>query len=183
MNLNILKAILLMIGVISLQSSTKADSSLSETYTNINLKMQLPSWKMDIDDQTRRWNLLAYPLVENPVADVQYRIVISIIKLPLDEHLRIYPKANSNLSDWMHSQHLSASQMTNDSWVYVRKDIFGTNGFAYYCSGRVKRIPESKSQMVGGADNELAEHLEEIFNSIEILPKGVISTNVSTATH
>jgi hypothetical protein len=40
-------------------------------YPQIGLKIQLPNWKTDIEDQGRRWSLLTYPLVENPVTDVQ----------------------------------------------------------------------------------------------------------------
>jgi hypothetical protein len=85
----------------------------TNTYSQIGLKLQFPSsWKADVDDQGRRWSLLAYPLVENPVSDVQYRIVISAVKLPEEEHLRIYPKG-TNSENWMISQHLQTGQMTN----------------------------------------------------------------------
>jgi hypothetical protein len=82
----------------------------TNTYPQIGLKLQFPtSWKVDVGDQGRRWDLFAYPLVENPITDEQYRIVISAIKLPEKEHLRIYPKG-TNSTNWMISQHLLTSQ-------------------------------------------------------------------------
>jgi hypothetical protein len=143
----------------------------TNTYSQIRLKLQFPlSWKADVDDQGRRWDLLAYPLVENPVTDVQYRIVISVIKLPEKEHLRIYSKG-TNSENWMVSQHLQTSQMTNELWIYTRRDIFG-NGFGYFCSGRIKRIQNRKPEdikSVEGNEEQLAAEVRRVLNSIEIL--------------
>jgi hypothetical protein len=136
---------------------------------------------LDIDDQNREWFLFAYPLVKNPNDDAQYRVVISALKLPEKEHLRIYPKAGASSSDWMNSQHLQTSQFTNAFGIYIRRDVFGTNGFAYYCSGRVKRIPNPKPdavQQVGGEEGKLVADLRRILDSIEVLPTNSLSQSL-----
>ena len=143
----------------------------AHTYPKIGLRIQLPNWKTDIEDQGRMWSLLAYPLVENPVTDVQYRVVISAIKLPEEEHLRIYPKPGTN-TDGMNSQHLLTYQMTNAFWIYSRRDVFGSNGFAYFCSGRIKRDANLKPKDVyrlDGDEEKLAIEVRKILDSIEAL--------------
>jgi hypothetical protein len=150
----------------------------THAYLRIGLKVKLPNWKTDIEDQGRRWSLFAYPLVENPVTDEQYRVVISAIKLPEKEHLRIYPKPGTNSTDWMISQHLQTSQMTNAFWIYSRRDVFGSNGFAYCCVGRIKRDAHMKPKDVHQLDREeerLAFEARKILDSIETL-----STNPAT---
>ncbi|MGA2240756.1 MAG: hypothetical protein ABSH11_01780 [Verrucomicrobiota bacterium] len=150
----------------------------AHTYPRIGLKIKLPNWKTDIEDQGRRWSLLAYPLVESPITDVQYRIVISAIKLPEEEHLRIYPKPGTNSTDWMNSQHLQTSQMTNAFWIYSRRDVFGSNGFAYFCEGSIKRDANLKPKDVhqlDGDEEKLAIEVRKILDSIEVL-----STNSAT---
>ena len=142
-------------------------------YPQIGLKIQLPNWKTDIEDQGRRWSLLTYPLVENPVTDVQYRVVISAIKLPEEEHLRIYPKPGTNSTGWMNSQHLQTSQMTNAFWIYSRRDFFGSNGFAYFCEGRIKRDANLKPKDVhrlDGDEEKLTIEVRKILDSVEVLP-------------
>ena len=150
----------------------------AHTYPQIGLKIQLPNWKTDIEDQGRRWSLLTYPLVENPVTDVQYRVVISAIKLPEEEHLRIYPKPGTNSTDWMNSQHLQTGQMTNAFWIYSRRDVFGSNGFAYFCEGRIKRDANLKPKDVyrlDGDEEKLTIEVRKILDSVEVL-----STNSAT---
>lgn len=148
-----------------------SDGWETNTYSQIGLKLQFPSsWKVDVGDQVRRWDLLAYPLVENPVTDVQYRIVISVIKLPEKEHLRIYPKG-TNSENWMISQHLQTGQMTNEFWIYTRRDIFG-NGFGYSCEGRIKRDTHLKPKDGNRLDEDeekLGTEVRQILDSIEIL--------------
>jgi len=142
------------------------------TYPRIGLKIKLPNWKTDIEDQGRRWSLFAYPLVENPVDDVQYRVVISAIKLPEKEHLRIYPKPATNSPEWMNSQHLQTGQMTNAFWIYSRRDVFGSNGFAYFCEGRIKRDANLKPKdihQLDGDEDKLAIEVRKILDSIEVL--------------
>ena len=146
------------------------DGWQAHIYPQIGLKLELPSWKVDVEDQGRRWSLLAYPLVENPVTDVQYRIVISVVKLPEKAHLRIYPKG-TNSENWMISQHLQTGQMTNEFWIYTRRDILG-NGFGYHCSGRIKRDAHLKPKDVNRLDEDeekLATEVRQILDSIEIL--------------
>jgi hypothetical protein len=148
------------------------------TYPKIGLKMQLPNWKPDIEDQGRRWSLLAYPLVENPVTDVQYRVVISTVKLPEEEFLRLYGKPSTNISNWVTSAHLQTSQMTNAFWIYSRRDVFGSNGFAYFCEGRIKRDANMKPKNVhrlDGNEEKLAIEVRKVLDSIEVL-----STNSAT---
>ena len=150
----------------------------AHAYPKIGLKIQLPNWKADIEDQGRRWSLLAYPLVENPVTDVQYRIVISAIKLPEEERLRIYSKPGTNSTDWMNSQHLQTSQMTNAFWIYSRRDVFGSNGFAFFCEGSIKRDAKLKPKDIhrlDGDEEKLATEVRKILDSIEVL-----STNSET---
>ena len=152
----------------------------TNTYPEIGLRIQLPNWKVDIDDQKRRWFLFAYPLVENPNDDAQYRVVISVLKLPENEHLKIYPKGGTNSSDWMNSQHLQTSQMTNAFWIYARKDIFGPNGFAYNCTAHIRRIPNTEPdaiKKIGGEEGKLAVDLQRILNSIEVLPTNSVASH------
>jgi hypothetical protein len=155
---------------ISLQKTNEAWQA--HTYLRIGLKIKLPNWKTDVEDQGRRWSLLAYPLVENPVTDVQYRVVISAIKLPEEEHLRIYPKLNTDSTGWINSQHLQTSQMTNAFWIYSRRDVFGSNGFAYFCEGSIKRDanlkPKDVRQLDGDEEN-LAIEVRRVLDSIEVL--------------
>ena len=145
------------------------------SYPQIGLKIQLPNWKADIDDQKRMWLLLGCPLVENPVTDVQYRVVISARKCTEEQHLRWYPKSSTNTSEWINLQHLQTSQMTNAFWIYSRRDVFGSNGFAYFCEGRIKRNANLKPedvQRLEGDEEKLAMEMRQILDSIE-----VISTN------
>jgi hypothetical protein len=150
----------------------------AHTYPQIGLKIQLPNWKTDIEDQSRMSSLLAYPLVENPSADVQYRAVISVYKLTEEQYLRLYRKPGTNSSNWAISQHLQTSQMTNAFWIYSRRDVWGSNGFAYNCSGRIKRIKDRKPEdleRVGGNDEKIAAEVRRVLDSIEVL-----STNSAT---
>jgi hypothetical protein len=152
----------------------------SHAYPTIGLKMQLPNWKADIDDQKQMWLLLGYPLVENPVADVQYRVVISARRCTKEQHLRWYPESSTNSSEWINLQHLQTSQLTNAFWIYSRRDVFGSNGFAYNCSGRIKRDVHLKPKDVNRLDddeNKLATEMRQILDSIEVL-----STNSVTKT-
>lgn len=162
---------------LSRADSMSEDSGKWQThvYPKIGLKIQLPQWKAEIDDQDKMWLLLAYPLVENPAADVQYRVKVSVYRLTAEQHRRLYPTGDS--SGWMNSQHLQTSEMTNAMWIYARQDVFGSNGFAYCCSGRVKRIPVLKSgvQPVGGPEEKLATDLHQILDSIEVLSTNSIS--------
>jgi hypothetical protein len=165
-----------LLGCSSLSNAAPSSEQYGEwqmhTYPNIGLRMLLPRWKVDIDDQERRWSLFAYPIVENPAADVQYRVVVSIVKLTNEQHLRIYPKAGTNTFEWMNSQHMQTSCMTNDFWIYARKDVFGSNGFAYYCSGRIRRISNPKPetiQQVGGDEGKLIVDAQRILDSIQVL--------------
>jgi hypothetical protein len=148
------------------------------TYPKIGLKIQIPNWKTDIEDQGRMWSLLAYPLVENPVTDVQYRVVISAVKLPEEEFLRLYGKPSTNISSWATSAHLLTSQMTNTFWIYTRRDVCGSNGFVYGCIGKIKRIKDRKPddlERVGGIDEKIAVEVRRVLDSIEVL-----STNSAT---
>jgi len=150
----------------------------THTYPKIGLKMQFPNWKADIEDQERRWSLMAYPLVENPITDVQYRIVISAVKLPEEEFFRLYRKPNTNISDWATSAHLQTSQMTNVFWIYSRRDVCDSNGFAYGCIGRIKRVKDRKPEdleRIGGNNEKLAAEVRRVLDSIEVL-----STNSAT---
>jgi hypothetical protein len=108
--------------------------------------------------------------VKDPSADVQYRFLITIAKFTQEQHLRVFPKAGPNSSEWMNSQHLQTSFMTNAVWIYARRDVFASNGFAYKCSGRIKRISSSETnaiQQFGGEDGELVADLQRILDSIE----------------
>jgi hypothetical protein len=148
------------------------------TYPKIGLKIQLPNWKADIEDQSRMWSLFAYPLVEKPAADVQYRVVISAHKFTREQHRRFFPESGTNSTDWMNSQHMQTSQMTNAFWIYVRRDVFGSNGFAYNCSGRINRDAHLKPKDMNRLDEDekkLATEVRQILNSIEVL-----STNLVT---
>lgn len=147
-------------------------------YAKIGLKIQLPHWRADIDDQEKMWSLMAYPLVENPAADTQYRVVISVFKLTEKQHLRLNPKPGTNSFDWMNSQHLQTGQMTNALWIFFRRDVFRSNGFAYKCVGRVKRVSDTKLsalQQAGGNEEKLAVDVQRILDSIEELPTNPLS--------
>jgi hypothetical protein len=99
--------------------------------------------------------------------------VISAIKLPEEEHLRIYPKPGTNSTGWMNSQHLQTSQMTNAFWIYSRRDVFGSNGFAYFCEGCIKRDANLKPKDVhrlDGDEEKLTIEVRKILDSVEVLP-------------
>jgi len=149
-----------------------SDGWLAHAYPQIGLQLHLPDWKADIDDQKRMWLLLGYPLVENPVTDVQYRVVISARRCTTEQHLRWYPKSSTNTSEWMNLQHMQTSQMTNAFWIYSRRDVFGSNGFAYFCEGTIKRDAHLKPKDVNRLDadeEKLATEVRAILDSIEIL--------------
>jgi len=115
---------------LSLASSSSAADGISvsgtneqwqlHTYPEIGLKMRLPSWKADIEDQGRRWSLLAYPLVQNPVADVQYRV--------MNHGEQVYRKSVPQIGSQItppilltgpSKSNLQTSQMTNAFWIYI----------------------------------------------------------------
>ena len=140
------------------------------SYPQIGLKVRLPNWKADIEDQHRMWSLFAYPLVENPATDVQYRVVISAQRCTGEQYLRWYHKSGTNTSEWMNLQHMQTSQMTNAFWIYSRRDVFGSNGFAYFCVGRIKRNVNFKPEDVHhleGDEEKLATEVRQILDSIE----------------
>jgi len=144
-------------------------------YPKIGLKIRLPNWKPEIEDQDRMWCLLAYPLVENPTADVQYRVMISANKYTESQYLRLIRNYATNSSDWLGSEHLQTSQMTNAFWSYTRRDVYRAGGFSYPCTGRIKRIQVRKTEDLarfGGNEEQLAAEVRRILDSIE-----VISTN------
>lgn len=143
----------------------------TNTYPKIGLQLKHRGWNADIEDQPKSWMMLAIPLVKNPEADVQYRLVVTIGKLSKEEHLRWFPK--SGPGGWANSQHLEMSFSTNEFWIYCRKDIFSTNGFAYTCVGRIKRDVHFKAKDPNHLDKDdeaLKSDLSEVFNSIKVLP-------------
>jgi hypothetical protein len=53
-----------------------------------------------------------------------------------------------------------------------RRDVFGSNGFAYNCTGRIKRIHNPKPEnikRVGGDHEKIAAEVQRILDSIEVL--------------
>src|ERR1035437_1562758 len=70
------------------------------SYPQIELRVQLPNWKADIEDQGRMWSFFAYPLVENPVTDVQYRVTISAYRYTEGQYLRLIRNYNTNSANW-----------------------------------------------------------------------------------
>jgi hypothetical protein len=148
------------------------------TYPESGLKIRLPHWKADIEDQSRIWCLLAYPLVKNPAADVQYRVLISADKYTKDQYLRLFRNPDTKSTDWSLAEHLQTSQMTNAFWIYSRRDVWCSNGFSYTCTGRIKRIQNRKPEALeslGGSEEKLAAEVRRVLDSIEILPTN--STN------
>lgn len=170
--MNIKSVLLGIIFVIAPLLNGLADDGLqTHAYPQIGLQLQLPDWKADIDDQTRMWLLLGYPLVENPVTDVQYRVVISARRCTTEQHLRWYPTSSTNAYEWINLQHLQTSQMTNSFWIYSRRDVFGSNGFAYFCEGQIKRDAHLKPKDVNHLDEDekkLAVEVRQILDSVEI---------------
>jgi hypothetical protein len=149
------------------------------TYPEIGLRLRLPHWKADIEDNGRLWSLLAYPLVENPVTDVQYRVVISANKYTESQYLRLIRNYATNSSDWSNQEHLQTSQMTNAFWIYIRRDVWCPGGFSYPCIGRIKRDAHLKPKDVSHLDEDekkLATEVRQILDSIEVL-----STNATKA--
>jgi hypothetical protein len=150
----------------------------AKTYPEIGLKIRLPHWKADIEDHGRTWSLLAYPLVENPVTDVQYRVEITANKYTESQYLRLIRNYDTNSSDWSNSEHLHTSQMTNAFWIYARRDIWCPGGFSYPCTGRIKRIQNGKPEdfeRFGGSEEKLAGEVRRVLDSIEVVR--VNSTN------
>ena len=159
-------------------SLADGDGWQAHTYPHIGLKLRLPGWKSDVEDQSRMWSLLAYPLVENPVTDVQYRVVISANRYTESQYLRLIRNPGTNSSGCSNSEHLQTSQMTNAFWIYSRRDIWGTNGFSYSCIGRIKRDAHLKPKAVDHLDadeEKLATQVRQVLDSIE-----VVATNAVT---
>jgi len=149
------------------------------TYPQIGLRIRLPNWKADIEDGDRLWSLLAYPLVKNPAADVQYRVVISANKYSESQYLRLIRNYATNSSEWSDKEHLQTSQMTNTFWIYTRRDVWCPGGFSYPCTGRIKRDAHLKPKDVNRLDEDeqkLAAEVRRILDSIQ-----VISTNSTHA--
>jgi len=149
------------------------------TYPEIGLRIRLPHWKADIEDHGRMWSLLAYPLVQNPAADVQYRVVISVNKYTESQYIRLIRNSATNSSDWPNQEHLQTSQMTNTLWIYTRRDVWCPGGFSYPCAGRIKRIQDRKPEDLesyGGSEEKLATEVRRVLDSIQ-----VISTNSTHA--
>ena len=150
----------------------------AHVYPEIGLKLRHPHWKADIDDHSRLWSLFAYPLVENPAADVQYRVVITVHKYTQDQYLRLIRNYATNSTDWSDQEHLQTSQMTNAFWIYARRDIWCPGGFSYPCTGRIKRIQNQKPEDLerfGGSEEKLAAEVGRVLDSIEIVSSN--STN------
>jgi hypothetical protein len=148
------------------------------TYPEIGLKIRLPHWKAEIEDHGRMWSLMAYPLVENPAADVQYRVVISANKYTESQYLRLISNYATNSSDWSNQEHLQTSQMTNAFWIYTRRDVWYPGGFSYPCTARIKRIQNRKPEDLerfGGSEEKLAAEIRRVLDSIEVVPAN--STN------
>src|SRR5436309_5612036 len=127
MNAKLLIIVLAAVFTFGCLLSSYADSRSGERgewqkhiYPKIGLKIDLPPWNQDIDDQDRRWSLLAFPLVENPASDVQYRVTVSTFKLTEGQYMRLYRKPGAESSDWASAEHLEISQMTNAFWIYIR---------------------------------------------------------------
>src|SRR4051812_46306904 len=187
--MNTKAAFLTAMAALSLASRSSAADAISvsgtneqwqvHTYPEIGLKMRLPSWKADIEDQGRRWSLFAYPLVQNPVADVQYRVMITANKYTESQYLRLVRNYATNSSDWSEQEHLQTSQTTNAFWIYIRRDVWCSGGFSYPCSGRIKRDPHLRPKDVNHLDEDetrLATEVRQILDSIEVL-----STNATKA--
>src|SRR5580700_5606338 len=105
-------------------------------YPAIGLSIEHPNWIADIDDETNQWSLLAHPLVESPASEFQYRVKVAIYKYTKEQYNRIFKSYTQTPTDWINSEHLATVQMTNEQWIYVRRDLFGSNQFAYSCVGR-----------------------------------------------
>jgi hypothetical protein len=124
------------------------------------------------------WTLLAFPLVENPAADVQYRVMISAQKYTESQYQGLIRNPGTHSSGWSNSEHLQTSQMTNAFWIYSRRDIWRTNGFSYTCIGRIKRIQNQKPKEIvrfGGSDEELAAEVRRILDSVEVVYTNVVT--------
>ena len=148
-------------------------------YPEIGLKIQLPHWKADIEDHSRMWSLLAYPLVENPAADVQYRVVISANKYTERQYVRLIRNYATNSSDWSEQEHLRTSQMTNAFGIHARRDVWCPGGFSYPCTARIKRIQNRKPEDLeryGGSEEKLAAEVRRVLDSIVVISTN--STNV-----
>jgi hypothetical protein len=157
----------------AVQMQGTAERWQAYTYPKIGLKIQIPKWKADIEDGSLLWSFLGYPLVENPVADVQYRVVISAYKYTESQYLRVvrYYSTN-NAPDWSNSEHLQTSQMTNEFWIYSRRHIYRTNAACYSCTGRIKRDAHMKPRDVHRLDGEeaiLAAEVRRVLDSIVVL--------------
>jgi hypothetical protein len=166
--------------------SSGADSTGKEghewqtrVFPRIGLTMQLPLWKSEIEDQDRMWVLLAYPLADHPVADVQYRVLVSVSKLTKQQQQR---NRGTNSLDWINLEHLQTSEMTNALWIYARRDVVSSNGFAYICTGRVKRSPSVKSdapQQMGEQEKVFAAGIRRILDSIEVVSTNALNSRAS----
>jgi len=145
-------------------NSNERQEWLTTIYPAIGLSIEHPNWIADIDDGTNEWSLLAYPLVASPVSDVQYRVNVAIYKYTKEQYDRIFKSYIQSTADWINSEHLGTVQMTNEHWIYVRRDLFGSNQFAYSCVGRIKR--NSTNEQVRENDQMLSADVRRILQSV-----------------
>jgi hypothetical protein len=147
----------------------------TNVFSKIGLEIQIPDWNAEIDDLSNSWTLFAFPLVDVPVVSDQYGVTIQVRKLKENDHRSYYPKYDGSvdLGKWMNSQQLQATQNCNPYWVWSRRDVFGNNGWAYFCSGQVKRVGDQwefdKTARVGGDYRNLVADMQRIFESIRVV--------------
>jgi hypothetical protein len=68
--------------------------------------------------------------------------------------------------------------MTNAFWIYSRRDVFASNGFAYFCEGSIKRDAKLKPKDIhrlDGDEEKLTVEVRKILDSIEVLSTNTIT--------
>ena len=152
-------------------ASSRADIARSYSFTagqpsffsKIGLEMPIPDWNADVREHDNLLTIFAFPLVDVPVVSDQYGVSIQIRKLAAKDHRRYYPVCDgiTNSYKWLNSQHLEASQNTdNPYWVYFRRDVFTTDGAAFFCHGQLKRSVRDF--------DELSREMFRLFESIHV---------------
>jgi hypothetical protein len=146
----------------------------TNTYPEIGLRIQLPQWKAVINDQATRWFLSAHQVEEeDPVPANRYRVMVSVEKVPYEEYEKLYRIYGTNAPEhWGNSAHPRTDQRTNQFWIAIRRDVYGTNGFVYRCDGAIRRSPKLEPERlnaIGGTDEKVTAEMCRVIANIEVV--------------
>ena len=152
-------------------------------FTGIGLKMQLPHWKADMQDQAQTWSLGVYPVGNDPhqvypdgphraLNDpaIQHLVLLSAQKLSEAEYAGLCRQFGTN-APGNRTAFPHTTQRSNQFWIAIHRDVYGASGSVYKCQGLVQRISKERAERlkVTWLDAEkLAAQVWRVFDSIEV---------------